>query len=1110
MPITLGGRTNVKITILAAIVVVLVSGFAFGQTQTAQLNGTITDQGGATVPGATVTVTNADTQTTRSVQTSASGTYVISNLAPGPWRIEVTAPGFQKAASGVLRLEVAQIATFDVPMQVGGVEQTVNVTAEAPLLESTGAQLGTVVTQQQIHELPLNGRNFTQLLTLTPGATPVSVGQNSGGAQVQRVGNFVFPAINGQSNRSNSFTLDGVYNNAPFMGTYAVAPSVDALNQFRVQSHSDQAEFGGVSGGIVNIVSKSGTNEYHGTLYEFLRNDALDARGFFTAGKPPLRQNQFGATLGGHIIRDRTFFFFSYEGFRQINTSQSLTLVPTPQQLGGDLSGINRQIYNPFTTRPDPNNPGRFLRDPFPGNQIPASLISPSAREWADLILPAPEDTGVAGFNHRNTARQTSPADQYSLRVDHQFSQSDQLWGRFTWGNQDQETGQTLKGVTTLVERPARNAGLNYTHLFGANALVNLLFGYSSLTANTMPMLSERNLFSEGLFLGFPDRPGLNAPAISVPTFWGGLTSRADFFGPQKGRQYRGDVTQILSNHTIRYGAELVQQIFTNDTYDGNFGFNTIQTADPNNTGRTGSDLASFLLGVPDSWEYRDRRFDYQSQLLGLYIQDQWKATNRLTVNLGLRWDLLRNPVFRENFPSTWDFNSGQFIVGSERPPACSASQPAPCLPDPNDPYLAQHVVFNGSSKIRQDDYGMFGPRLGLAYRLTPTTVIRVGGGILYDLQAGVMQQAQNGSGAWPRTDLIRGINLNRPETTGTAIVSTLQDPFSGKDPRVPPATPATAQAFFFDPNFENPTSLQWNIDLQKELFHSLNATIAYVGSRNTHLPIGGFYNTALTPGPGPVSARALFPWAPASNYDRSIGRSTYDGLQVKLEQRFSAGLSYLVAYTWSKTIDIASSGQFGVEGQSLQDPYNVNADRSVSSYDIPHNFSTALIYQLPFGKGQRWLDSGPLSRVLGNWQINAIVQLRSGQPFTPTMNADVANIGATTTRPDLIGDPHLDNPTPEAWFDKGAYAAPRQYTYGSSGRNQLRTDSLQNVDLSLFREDRFTERIRMQLRAEAFNLLNHATFGIPQLNFTNARFGQVTSTVSTARQIQLGLRFLF
>lgn len=1095
---------KVQVLCQIAALAILAPELALTQTATAQLSGRVTDTTGAAVPQAEVTVTNVGTDVSRVTRSNDSGVYLVNLLSPGNYRLTVTKQGFEKSVSETIRLDVNQAATLDVSLALGQVTQSVVVSANAALLNTTDAQLGTVVTQEKISDLPLNGRNFTQLLSLTPGATPVSVAQNSGGGNVQKIGSFVFPAVGGQSNRSNMFTLDGVYNDSNWMGTYAIAPSIDAIAEFKVQSHSDQAEFGGVSGGIVNIATKSGTNAFHGTAYEFLRNDALDARGFFSPRKAPLRQNQFGATLGGPIIKDKTFFFFSYEGYRQTDRASSLYIVPTPAQLSGNFTG-SKPIYNPFTTMADPANPGHYLRAPFAGNSIPASLLDPADQAWAKAIIPAPVFTGNPAFNGINTTSESSPGNQYSLRIDHNFSPSNFFWARYTEGIQDQTLANTLQGAHTNNHIPARNAGLAFTHVFGPSTVITGLFGYTALEADTVPFLSGTNLFNSAPFVGFPQEPNLNAPGITMPSAFGTIGSRVDYLGPAEGYEGRGDFSHVSGRHSLKFGAGFVNQRFLDNTYDGNLTFNSLQTANLNSPGTTGSDIAAFVLGVPNAWEYRNRVYDYSSPLVNAYAEDSWKATDRLTVNIGLRWDLLVNPTFTTNYPSTWDYSSGKFIVGSVAPPRCGNGQLAPCLPDPNNPYLAQHVVFTGSTKIRQNDYKMFGPRVGLAYRLDDHTALRAGFGIFYDLEAGVMQQAQNASGGWPRADLIRGININNP-----IVTSKVDNIFNGSDPRIPAPTPAAAQAFFFDPGFQNPYSEQWNFEIQRTLGKSLTASAAYVGSHNSRLPVGGFYNTALTPGPGLVQPRELFPYAPASNYDRSIGRSSYNALQMKIEQRMAYGLSFLVAYTWSKSIDLASSGQFGVEGESLQNPYNVDADRSVSAFDIPQGLAVSLVYLLPFGHDRTWLKSGFASRVFGNWQLNAIVQVRSGQPFSLAMNTDVANIGTTTTRPDLVGDPFLANPSPQEWFNVHAYASPAVYHFGTSGRDQLRTQGYRDLDLSLFRQDQITERLKSEFRIETFNLSNTATFGIPNTNFTSPAFGVVSSTVSTARQIQLGLKLIF
>lgn len=600
---------------------------AFAQTQSAQLNGIVTDASGAIIPGAEVKVTNTGTGVSRTGASNETGNFVFASLAPGRYRVEVSREGFRSAVIPELTLDVNQTTSVTIKLNVGQVVEKVEVQAEAAALEAATAQLGTVVTETQILDLPLNARNFTQLLTLSPGASPISVAQNNGGGAAQRIGIIVMPAVNGQSNRSNSFTLDGIYNNGHFQGTYAVAPSVDALSQFKVQSHGDQAEFGGVTGGVVNIVSRSGTNEFHGTAYEFLRNDALDARGFFTARKPPLRQNQFGATIGGPVRRDKTFFFFSYEGYRQKNASAALYIVPTPAELAGDFSRSSRRIYNPYTTRTDPQAPTRQLRDPFPENRIPASLHNKATQSWAEAVFPKPVETGVANFNGRSNTPQTWPADQYSIRVDHTLSPNDLLWGRYTWGEQNVRQHLYFDGAHLTTNTPAANGGAGYTHIFGPNTVATALFGYSTLTATDTRFLSSRNLLGEGFIKGLPQPPNQNVPGVSIPSIVN-ADVRNRMLGPMKGYQGRFDLSTVKGRHTLKFGFEMVEQPWHNAQSWSLFTFNSIQTADVQSPGTTGIDLASFVLGAMDAWTVTDLDYRIKSRIWSAYAQDSWKVTN--------------------------------------------------------------------------------------------------------------------------------------------------------------------------------------------------------------------------------------------------------------------------------------------------------------------------------------------------------------------------------------------------------------------------------------------------------------------------------------------------
>ncbi len=1065
---------------------------------TAEITGRVVDASKAPVPAATVTALNLDKKTERTVTSNDQGYYTFNSIDTGSYQVSVQLTGFKLATHSGIRLDINQSLRLDFTLEVGQLSEKVEVTGEVATLEANTAQLGTVMSEEKIADLPLNARNFSQLLEVTPGASPISVAQNAGGGQTtQRIGVLVFPAMNGQTNRSNAFTLDGVYNNGAFTGTYAIAPNIDQLDEFKVQSHSDLAEFGGVAGGIVNIATKSGTNDYHGSVYEFMRNNDLDARGFFAPNRPELRQNQFGATGGGRVIKNKTFFFFSYEGFRQTSQASMLSLIPTPAQINGDFSGIKQALFDPYSTT------GDNQRTPYPNNQIPQRELSPSILAFAKAIIPLPVNTGFAGFNALNNDSQTFPGENYGARLDHYISQRDWIWLRYNWSSATQQQALALPGTVDVTRIPAKNLGAGYIHNFGPNTVFTALFGLSDTTFFDAPTFTSQNLLGEGYFKGFPVDPRAIVPGVTVPGFFS-LSMRNRKLGPQIGRQYHADVAHTMGRHNFKVGGEIILQPWSNAQITDLLTFSNRPTADLNNLGPTGSALASFMLGAMDSSQLVLWSFTVQSQIWDFYAQDSWKITDKLTINYGLRIDYSRAPSFSTSFPSTWDFESGKYVVGAKPFPACNQSAP-PCLPDPNNAYNSQYVDFTGNSRLRANQT-LPGPRLGLAYRLNERTVLRGSYGIFYDLMAGVNQQAQNGNANWPVTG---GGQLNFNATT----VQTTADAVFGGAGFPAPATPATINGPLYSPNFKSPYSQQWNVEVQRELPKNVTLSAAYVGSHTVRTAVSGDYNTALNPGPGPVAPRALFPYAPVTVYDRSVGQSKYDALQVKGERRFQNGLSFLLAYTWSKAIDTGSSGSFE-ESVSIQNAYNPNASRSVSSFDIPQQLSLVAIYALPFGHGKSMLNEGIASRVFGNWQLNGILQSRSGEAFTPVTNLDIANVGAldasSRDRPNLVGDPHLANPTASEWFNKNAFVAPPQYTFGTAGRNILRTQSLNELDLSLFREDKLTERIKTQFRAEFFNILNHPTFDIPQTTTTSPVFGAVSSTTNSGRQIQLGLKILF
>jgi hypothetical protein len=795
----------------------------------------------------------------------------------------------------------------------------------------------------------VNGRNFTQLLSLSPGATPVSVGQNRTGSYtpVTQGAAFVIPSVNGQSNRSNFFMLDGLNNQGAFFNTCTVPPIIDAIQEFKINSHNDEAQFGSVTGGVVNVVTKSRTNTFHGTLWEYLRNSAFNARNTFLASVTPFKQNQFGGSLGGPVLipklyhgRNKTFFFVAAEGFTYRQPVQTFYRVPTLANLRGDLSDVPAQIFNPFSTRPDPARPGQFTRDPFPANQIPASLIDPHATAFVQAALPAPIVLpGTSVFNAINTGSQRQNQENYTARVDHTLGARDYLWFRYSGLQLDTTTPSSISSPQSVSSIPARNYGASWVRTFNPSLVLQVQYGRSQVAQDPNSALFQvRNL---NQVYGFSDAFAGNyignvtiTPNISVPGYWSGGESINPASNLTNIHQFKGDVSKIIGRHSWHFGAEWSGTGYEQYFRTATVGFANQQTGNPENSAQPGSALASFLLDVPDNATRRNtHNTERPGGVLSIYAQDQWKLSSRLTLNIGLRFDRTFIPPYgsedtigQQGGPETGDinFNNGTYIV-QQLPPACSQRGHAPCIP--GDGTLPGHVVVSSNGKILQNTNN-WGPRFGLAYRLGDKTALRAGLGIFYDNWAAVTQIAQNYVGQWP--DVAQNIlpNLNVPSATAPTPSVTGQNPFGAGASFLPPPTPFGTNTYFMDPAIRNPYSEQWNLGVQHQFGQNTVLSLAYVGSATHRLDVGGYFNTALTPGPGSVTGRNLYSYIIPMMYDRSVSNGAYNALQVHLENRLMTGLIYQISYTWSKAIDEGASGYFGVEGQQLENPYNVRTSK--------------------------------------------------------------------------------------------------------------------------------------------------------------------------------------
>ena len=1146
---------------------------AFAQGATGAINGTVTDSTGAVIPGAKVVLRNVATGTERVAVANETGSYVFVEIPPGNYTMVVSVQGFSTAKEQSFTLNVNQTSTHNFTLTVGATVQEVTVSATMLHVEASTAELGTAIAPTEVNSLPLNGRNFTQLLELTPGVSPISTAQNSAGGGSwagNTLGSFTFPSVNGQCNRCNFFLLDGFNNQQAFMAQYGVQPVIDAIQEFKVQSHNDSSSYGGALGGIVNVVTKTGTNEYHGDVWEFLRNSALDSRSSFIYNKTnpmtgqeepgtavtPYKQNVFGAVFGGPLIPGhfrsgaaKTWFYGSYEGWRSVRSRASYLFVPTPTEMTGDLSDLtNTQIYNPFTTRPDPANPGHYLRDPFmcdgsgsplpvtngfqaagtPCNRIPSSLINQNIVKYTMADLPTPIATGVAGTNQIDNTPNRYRQDTFSLRFDHQFSQQTSGWVRYSGFTQPDALGTGWIGTTQNVYYHGYQTGGSITHTFGGGSKVLTAgFARNSVQNNYTARLGVAGDlwslvgFSPYFAAGYKQSGSLN-PSVCASGYSCRPSGQLQDTHLTDVYQEKVDFTWVHGHHTLQMGGDIETDNTHSPIEYDNLGFSTAQTWNPaNNTG--GSSLASMLIGVPDNANRRNvDETVHGGWVDGFYFQDSWKATDKLMINIGLRYDLSLWPIYgsaadKNQFVGNMDLDNGIYIV-ARVPGKCDPANGvgAPCIPTP-DGSLPAHVIKtpHSNNSIYDNTHDNFGPRLGLAYRLRPNTAIRAAAVKFFDNWGALSCLSQNYEGTWPDIGQQIANNLNYPVSANPLPTITFNDPFNvgGGAVPLPAPTPFNQVQWFMDPRTQNAYSEQWNLGIQQSLGTNTVLEADYVGSHSSRLNEGGYRNVALTPGPGDPSLRRPYPYITPTFYDKSIGKASYNAFQFKLRRSTSKGLSYIISYTWSKVINLGCDGFFGAEGCDVQQIYNLKAERSVGGYDVPHMLNVSWTYDLPFGKGKKYsTGSSPLDALVGNWAVNGIYSVRSGEPFNLGVNGDIANTGNNTYRPNIVGPAFPGTRTRQDYLNTSSFQIPALYTFGSLGRNALRLTYMPNWDISIFRDFplHITEASRLQFRAEFFNAFNYSVLGAPDSTVQDTNFGLVTSQRNAERQIQFALKLYF
>jgi hypothetical protein len=1060
--------------------------FAFATTalgQTAQITGRISDATGAVVAGAQITLTNQANGFKRDTITNEEGYYTIPLVQPGTYEINVHKDGFKVVIRTGVVLNVEQVARLDFTLETGAVTETVNVTSDAPLLNSETSSVGQVVDNKTVVTLPLNGRNYSQLATLAPGATPNPGSRTSDGF-----------SLNGNRLFQNSFQVDGADNNNYIFGvdtnsTQALRPSVDAIQEFKVETANYSAEYGRAAGGIISVAIKSGTNQLHGSAFEFLRNDALDASNFFAnrnrLRKPPLRYNQFGGTIGGPIWRDHTFFFFSYQGTRIRRSDTAVVTVPTADQKRGIFGSIN--IF-------DPANVVSGARVQFANNTIPAARIDPVGQRIAALY-PDPNQPGTIN-NYASIQSQRDNADQYDVRGDHTFSERDKVFARYSLSDRE--------SVTSPIFAPPGNGGVfataplrvipkawsiagGYTRVFSTSAVNELRINYTQNDSDQLA-LATQSLYDQFGIKGVPQFDGL----VGLPTFnvtnYTGLGDRTFAPNPKQAKIYQiSDGFSLTKGaHGMKFGGEFWRILGfagTSNNARGTFTFNGQFTSRVPGTG-TGNAIADLLLGQTSTAVLTTRQIvRMKADNYGIYFNDNWKVSPKLTLNLGLRYELTTRFRERDNRHASFDLNPGSPTYGT--------------------------VVLAKDGDHRAEtfsnlDKNNFAPRVGFAWQITDKTVLRAGGGLFYG-GFGYYAVGQTTAASPPFF-----LNIAFPSASNAAQSNVILSNGYPADALSPTrlANPAVGAQLY---DYPFPTVYQGNLSIERELFGGFVGSVAYVGNSTVHLN-GQIDVNAPVPGAGAVNPRRPFPTFGAINLFSGYGHSSYHSLQTKIERRFRSGFSLLSSYTWSHALDNTQDAEDTTIPTIPQNQFNTNAEKAASGYDLRHRFVTSAIYDLPFGREGKLLGGSKITRaIFGGFQLGGILVIQTGQPVNPSVAGNPANT-TNPTRPNRLADGNLSRGqrTVDRWFDPTAFALSAPFTFGNSGRNVIYAPGLANLDLLIGRNFIFTERVRLEFRGEFYNFTNSAHFGRPNAVIGSPQAGTITTTSVPNRQIQLGLRLVF
>lgn len=1067
----------------------------FGQFDTGAVLGTVYDSSHAPVYSAVVTMQEVRKGVSVSSSTRESGSYEFLSVPIGRYKLRVEQPGFRTQSSEEFELTIGARQRVDFRLELSSVQSSVEVTADVSILQTDNSDRGQTIAAEQIRELPLAGRAYSELIYLSTGIVRTP---SSGVGSAQREASF---SVNGLRSTANNFLLDGLDNN--YFGTsnqgfsnQVVQPPPDAVAEFRVITNNLSAEYGRAGGATVNASLRSGTNQFHGAAWEFFRNTQLNAVGFFkpAAGQPIQNQNQFGSTFGGPIIRNRTFFFMDYEGYREVNSTVTYATLPSATQRAGSLAV---PVKNPFTG------------EVYANGVIPQSAVIPYARAVLDS-LPANTGTGAAN-NYQSLRRITDFRDKGDTKIDQYFSDKVRGFFRFSKSRFDVFDPGTLGGLAGgngngFQKVPLTSYAGGATWAISPNSILEARLGFSASNAGKDPPLiggaSMLDMF------GIPGLPtdkrytgGITAETLISFTSFGRQATSPQYQHPKVWNP-KVNYTHILGRHTLKTGIEYqwlgvetldVSPIIGRNTYTGLFSVPTGTTASAATQGIYS--LADFLMGARNTYQLVNPGLvNHRQQSYFGYVQDDFKVSRTLTLNLGARYELATPFYERDNKLSNWDPSSNTIIMAKGG------------------------SIFN-RSRVHLDTNNL-APRLGLAWTFLPKTVLRGGYGTGFNSfnRTGTSYLAYNAP---------MFVLASASQTPGTAGFLNTQAGFPTGFASPANFDPRKSTVQYVDPKAPWGTVHNWFFSIQRELPKGVLLDVAYVGNRGLHLSTINDLNQARPNALGEnLNIEDRRPNLAYSSISGTVanGFSNYHGLQVRVEKRSESGLYFLNSFTWSKAIDNSSQAfdSSNGNGTSFQDIYNIAADKGISNYDRKFNNITSVVYQLPVGRGRRFLPKAnkALDLVLGGWQINSIVNMRSGEPFTMSYTAAARSqvapfltlLGFNAFRPNISGDPLMPEGqrSVTSYLNKSTVSIPLYYQpFGNAGRNISRGYAFYQVDLGLSKSFALTERFKLQFRSEAFNVLNKSNFTAPNANISSTTFGTITSTYDP-RKLQLALKLMF